>query len=171
MLLLLLWQVQVGLSVWSSNGSHVSGRRTSLISPAGVYVHVICHSLSAAICTEKQQQTIIYYYYAVLLLEAALHVTPRFSVCLSVCPVPTVKSTTQKHTRTMFKLIGKVTQVRSNWPVYSDTTQLHSTSSWVELRCVAINGPLHKLQWNVSLYVTVNNTHTGLLLCGSHKLD
>jgi len=133
MLLLLLWQVQVGLSVWSSNGSHVSGRRTSLISPAGVYVHVICHSLSAAICTEKQQQTIIYYYYAVLLLEAALHVTPRFSVCLSVCPVPTVKSTTQKHTRTMFKLIGKVTQVRSNWPVYSDTTPLDVELSWVEV--------------------------------------
>ena len=27
--------------------------------------------------------------------------------------------------------------------VYSDTTQLYSTSSWVELSCVAINGPLH----------------------------
>ena len=29
-------------------------------------------------------------------------------------------------------------------PVYSDTTQLNSTSSWVQLSCVAINGPLVK---------------------------
>ena len=62
--------------------------------------------------------------------------TPFF--CLSVCPVPTVKSTTQKHTRTMFKLIGKVTQVRSNWPVYSDTTQLNSTRRRVELSWVEV---------------------------------
>ena len=30
-------------------------------------------------------------------------------------------------------------------PVYSDATQLNSTSSGVELSCVAINGPLEEL--------------------------
>jgi len=39
--------------------------------------------------------------------------------------------------------------VSQNWnsllrPVYSDATQLNSTSSWVKLSCVAINGPLVK---------------------------
>ena len=49
-------------------------------------------------------------------------------------------------------------------PVYSDTTQLNSTSSGVELSCVAINGPLVILERDIATGgVSVCPSHAGNL--------
>ena len=49
-------------------------------------------------------------------------------------------------TRTMSnKMVESETQIQRS--VYSDTTQLNSTTSWVELNCVAINTPLRMCAW------------------------
>jgi len=49
--------------------------------------------------------------------------------CLSVCPVPTVNSKTEKHTT--FKLGGEVTHMRSDWYSSFEVTRLKAVGHFI----------------------------------------